>query len=133
MNIAAQTSAVRALQILLTLACGHALVACSTARRLPPVAAAMELTAEPALATGRDVFQAHCHSCHPGGEAGLGPALNNKPLPGFLVRFQVRHGLGAMPAFDETALPAADLDALVAYLAALRRNAPLEPALERRE
>ena len=34
---------------------------------------------------------------HPGGEAGVGPAFTNKPLPMFLVRAQVRYGLGAMP------------------------------------
>jgi len=36
---------------------------------------------------------------HPGGEAGVGPAFTNKPLPMFLVRAQVRYGLGAMPTF----------------------------------
>ena len=46
---------------------------------------------------GRVVFQQHCYRCHPGGEGGLGPSLNDKPAPAFLVRTQVRAGLGAMP------------------------------------
>ncbi|MDC4226474.1 MAG: cytochrome c [Candidatus Manganitrophus sp.] len=57
----------------------------------------------------------------PEGEAGLGPALNNKPLPGWMIRFQVRHGLGAMPAFSEKEISDRELDDLViAYLKAFR-------------
>ena len=65
---------------------------------------------------------AHCHQCHPGGAAGLAPSINDKPLPGFLMRFQVRHGLGAMPSFDEQVIPEPELDALIAYLLELRRQ-----------
>ncbi|WDT80226.1 MAG: cytochrome c [Candidatus Manganitrophus sp.] len=50
---------------------------------------------------GETIFMHACNQCHPKGEAGLGPALNNKPLPAFMIRFQVRHGLGAMPAFSK--------------------------------
>ncbi|HJP61658.1 MAG TPA: cytochrome c, partial [Gemmatimonadaceae bacterium] len=60
--------------------------------------------------------------CHPGGAAGLGPPLNNKPAPAFVIRFQVRHGLGAMPAFDSTQISDADLHAVAEYLKALRRS-----------
>lgn len=98
---------------------------CSSARRVPPVAPSSDLTAHPDAARGEVLFQRYCHSCHPHGEGGLGPALNNKPLPGFLTRFQVRHGLGTMPAFSEEILPAPDLDAIVAYLAVLRANGPV--------
>ena len=35
------------------------------------------------------------------GEAGLGPEINDKPLPGFLIKFQVRHGMGTMPSFKK--------------------------------
>jgi mono/diheme cytochrome c family protein len=71
---------------------------------------------------GERVFMAQCQQCHPGGAAGLGPAINNKPLPAFLIRYQVRRGLGAMPEFDEAVISDADLDALVAYLQELRRQ-----------
>jgi mono/diheme cytochrome c family protein len=53
------------------------------------------------LIAGQQVFLTHCHQCHPGGEAGLGPALNNRPLPDFLTRMQVRGGIGVMPGFSE--------------------------------
>lgn len=73
-------------------------------------------------AAGRRAFARHCHECHPGGDAGLGPAINNKPLPQGLIKLQVRHGLGAMPAFSAEHLSDAELDAITAYLVALRRS-----------
>jgi hypothetical protein len=39
-----------------------------------------------------------------------------------MVSFQARHGMGAMPAFTEEELPKPDLEAVEAYLKALRRN-----------
>lgn len=96
------------------------ILGCGSARRGEPLAGPLSLSEDARL--GRLVFAAHCHQCHPGGEAGLGPALNNKPLPGFLIRMQVRHGLGAMPSFSNIQIPERDLDNLVAYLDALRRG-----------
>lgn len=109
---------VRALVVIVALAAAL-LAGCATARRGEPFAPAPAI-ADPVVARGQRVFFAQCHSCHPQGQGGLGPALNNKPLPGFLVKLQVRHGLGAMPRFEASRLPAEDLDALVAYLKALR-------------
>lgn len=94
---------------------------CGSARRSEPIVASV-VPADARLANGRKVFLAHCHACHPHGEAGVGPALNNKPAPGFLIRTQVRRGLGAMPAFPREAIADGDLDDLVAYLKALRGN-----------
>lgn len=96
------------------------LTGCS-ARRSEPIAGPFE-AGSPVLARGEVAFDQHCSRCHPGGERGLAPAINNKPLPGFLMKFQVRHGAGAMPAFSERELPKEDLDALVKYLKTLRRN-----------
>lgn len=62
----------------------------------------------------------HCSQCHPGGEAGVGPAINDKPLPGFLIRFQVRQGLGAMPAFSIERITDDQLTDVITYLQALR-------------
>jgi mono/diheme cytochrome c family protein len=53
--------------------------------------------------------------------AGLGPALNNKPLPGFAIRYQIRNGMGAMPAFDEEKISDKEAKNIVAYLKALRK------------
>lgn len=61
-----------------------------------------------------------CHKCHPGGEAGLGPAINNKPLPDFLKRVQIRHGLGVMPSFAKEEISDQELEALLDYMTALR-------------
>jgi mono/diheme cytochrome c family protein len=95
------------------------LAGCGSARRGEPLTG---VVAAPliALDTGRLVFMQECHRCHPGGEAGLGPSLNDKPLPGFLMKFQVRHGLGVMPGFDEERISDEQLDQLIGYLQALR-------------
>lgn len=97
-----------------------ALLGCS-ANRSEPIRGALDVS-DPKVAHGRIVFMAKCYKCHPGGDAGLGPAINNKPLPGFLVRYQTRHGLGAMPPFDKDEISDGDLDDVTAYLKALRRN-----------
>lgn len=93
---------------------------CGSARRGEAVGAPVQL-ANASDQRGQKVFMAHCSQCHPGGAGGLGPALNDKPLPGAMIRFQVRHGLGAMPAFSEQQISDAELNDLVAYLVALRR------------
>ena len=100
-----------------------ALAGCSTSRREEPLAGPLPL-ADPQLVNGRQVFMANCYECHPGGSAGLGPSLNDKPLPAFAIRTQVRKGFGAMPAFDDTRIPQPDLDNLVAYLQMLRQHKP---------
>jgi mono/diheme cytochrome c family protein len=105
----------------LTLAAALVLLTGCSARRSEPISGPF-VPATPVLAQGEIAFDEHCSRCHPGGEKGLAPAINNKPLPGFLMKFQVRHGLGAMPAFSEREIPPEELDALVKYLKALRRH-----------
>ena len=72
-----------------------------------------------AVEHGEVVYMEHCQKCHPAGEAGLGPAIN--PVPQFLKRFQVRHGLGVMPAFSEEVISKKDLRDLLAYLKAWKK------------
>ena len=100
-----------------------ALGACVTARRMEPLAPPLD-TSDPKVARGQKVFFQHCHQCHPHGQGGLGPAIVNKPLPEFLMKFQVRHGLGTMPSFGAEKIPSDDLDALMAYIKAVRGNPP---------
>ena len=95
--------------------------ACASARRSEPIRGEMP-AASVSFAEGRRAFMRHCHACHPGGEAGLGPALNNKPLPTSLIKFQVRHGLGVMPAFKAEDIAPDELDSITAYLSALRKS-----------
>ncbi|CAN5184400.1 hypothetical protein BH24GEM2_BH24GEM2_17020 [soil metagenome] len=94
---------------------------CGSARRGEPLRGTLAIT-HPQVAAGERVYMAKCQQCHPGGEGGLGPAINNKPLPGWLIKFQVRNGLGTMPAFSSAEIPAPELDALVDYLQTLRRH-----------
>jgi mono/diheme cytochrome c family protein len=94
--------------------------ACGSARRAAPLLGPLPVSSE--QKEGRRLFLDRCDFCHPGGEAGLGPALNNKPLPGTAIRMQVRKGLGAMPDFTEQELPDPELDRVVDYVLALRRH-----------
>lgn len=99
-----------------------ALAACGSSRRSVPVAGPMQI-ADPQVALGERVFMRECSACHPRGEAGLAPGLNNKPLPEFYIKFQVRNGLGAMPSFSEEQVTAEELNAIVEYLEHMRRRA----------
>jgi mono/diheme cytochrome c family protein len=89
------------------------------ARRSMPLRGPLSLE-DKQVKKGQVVFMQYCHSCHPHGEGGLGPAIN--PAPSFGKRFQVRHGLGVMPDFDKDAISSEQLDQLVAYLKVLKRN-----------
>lgn len=112
----------RSKEILLSaLASAALLLSACSGRRSEPLRGGLDVS-DPKVSHGQIVYMQRCDKCHPGGDAGLGPALNNKPLPGFLIAFQARHGLGAMPPFAEDALSKADLEDVEAYLKALRRN-----------
>ena len=123
----------RALSLLvLAPALGLAL-SCSTARRSEPVAARPVALTDARLARGHLVYMENCQKCHPGGEAGAGPSINNVPLPGLALRTRVRSrafflGVGRMPSFKKNEISPEQLDDLVAYLKALRRADP-DPAL----
>jgi mono/diheme cytochrome c family protein len=69
---------------------------------------------------GRVLYMQYCQKCHPQGEGGLGPAMNHIPHPP--KRWQVRLGLGAMPAFNKEQISKKELDNLMAYVKALRQN-----------
>lgn len=95
------------------------LASCSTRRGVPytePLGAVSEEVAQ-----GKVLYDTYCNTCHPGGSSGLGPALNNKPLPGFAIRFQIRRGVGVMPAFSEEVISDDEAKKLVAYMKALRK------------
>ena len=109
--------------LVLLLAAPIVLLAGCSARRSEPVVGPLDLPSAD-VRQGEVAFDRHCSHCHPGGERGLAPAINNKPLPGFLIKFQVRRGIGAMPAFSEQEIGDQELDALVAYLKTLRRQNP---------
>ena len=94
---------------------------CGSARRSDPFAGDLDRK-DRQIARGQVVFMQKCQKCHPGGEGGLGPSLNDKPAPGFAIKFQVRNGLGAMPSFPESEISREELDDLVEYMIELRNN-----------
>jgi mono/diheme cytochrome c family protein len=95
------------------------LPACGVEHRSAPAVGAF-VPANAEQARGERVYFMFCHQCHPGGAAGLGPALNDKPLPTFAMRTQIRAGAGAMPSFSDRDISDSDADAVVAYVVALR-------------
>jgi mono/diheme cytochrome c family protein len=99
------------------------LAACST-RRGEPIKGPLN-TNDYAVKTGQAIFMKNCQKCHPGGEAGVGPALN-KPMTGFSIRMQVRHGFGPMPAFKKRDISKGEMDYLIAYMKALRKHKKVE-------
>lgn len=115
------TERITAIASVIILAC--ALTACGSQRRGEPVAGRMDLH-DASLRAGQAVFDEHCYKCHLQGEGGMSPIINNKPLPKFLMRFQVRYGLGAMPAFSRKQISDRELEDLLNYLVALRRHGP---------
>lgn len=86
--------------------------------------------ADPQIALGQRVFAVQCHQCHPNAHEGLAPSIVGTPIPGWLIRVQVRQGLGQMPAFSDEELGDEALDAIIAYLSALR-DAPPDGAVAR--
>lgn len=71
---------------------------------------------------GQVLYMRHCQKCHPFGEGGLAPAISSNPAPGFVKRFQIRHGLGVMPSFKENELSKAESRSIIQYLKALKQN-----------
>ena len=96
------------------------LVGCGSARRSEPIKGSVAIN-DPRVKHGRDIWMMKCNRCHPGGEAGLGPATNDKPRPEVLIATQIRTGLGAMPAFTEQEMSDAEVAAVIAYMKATRR------------
>jgi mono/diheme cytochrome c family protein len=93
---------------------------CESARRTEPIAYP-RLDAE--ATAGEVVFARHCHMCHPHGEAGVGPALDDKPLPDAAIELQIRTGVvgaGTMPPFPPDVVSDEEIELILAYLKAIR-------------
>lgn len=97
------------------------LVACGSARRSEPIVGPMKMT-DASVQRGKILFDMHCFKCHTQGAGGMAPALNDKPLPRALIRFQIRQGLGTMPAFSKQDLSDRDVEAILDYMVALRHH-----------
>ena len=106
--------------LLVALLFGMRMSSCS-APKTAPLSEVIELPTEK-LRQGRVLFDEYCASCHPNGMAGVGLAIINKPLPENLIRFQIRNGIGVMPAFDEKMLSDEQVESIAEYLVFLRKG-----------
>jgi mono/diheme cytochrome c family protein len=95
------------------------LAACGKTQRGEPKAPELQPRSHE-VAYGGMLFRKFCYQCHPNGAGGLGPAINNKPLPEIAIRTQIRKGVGSMPSFDETWLNDEEVAAIAKYVQALR-------------
>lgn len=99
---------------------GIRLSSCS-APKMVPLAEVTKMPTEK-LQQGRVLFDEYCATCHPGGMGGVGFAIINKPLPEDLIQFQIRNGIGVMPAFDENVLTDEEVESIAEYLVYLRKG-----------
>src|SRR5690242_11621515 len=109
---------------------GMTVAGCRSVRRGEPIVGQLQST-DPDVQHGKIVFARRCYSCHPGGEGGLGPGLNDKPLPVFAMKLQVRTGIvgfGVMPSFDKHKIPSEDLSDLMKYIKAVRKQSTPQTA-----
>lgn len=98
---------------------------CGSARRSEPLRG--PLTLQDQAQRGQVVFMQNCHKCHPGGEAGVGPSINNIPLTKGLLKFRVRSrafflGVGRMPSFKKHEISKQELNDLVHYIKILKKH-----------
>lgn len=92
------------------------LIALLAVAALPALAHAQDAPGEPKH--GFQLFMADgCYQCHGTvGQGGQGPTLGRLKLPPPAFQQLVRRPAGAMPAYSEKVLPAADLADIYAYL-----------------
>jgi mono/diheme cytochrome c family protein len=98
---------------------------CGSARRSEPLRGPLTLNEQ--TKRGQVVFMQQCHKCHPGGEAGVGPSINNVPLTGGLIKLRVRYrafllGVGRMPSFKKHEISREELNDLVRYIKVLKKH-----------
>lgn len=106
----------------------HTLAAAGCIVLLGPIApgAAAQPASRPTalVAAGHDLFKSRgCYECHGyvgQGSLTTGPALAPLRLPLEGVRAYVRHPAGQMPPYSASLLPDSEVEAIVAYLKALK-------------
>lgn len=67
-------------------------------------------------ASGKTSFDIACGSCHPGGDADLGPSLKGHALTVAHMTKQIREGSGRMKPIDTTTLPEDQMKGLMVYM-----------------
>jgi mono/diheme cytochrome c family protein len=71
-------------------------------------------------ASGKESFDRACGTCHPGGDADLGPAIKGHALSMADMTKQIREGSGRMQPVDENKLPEAEMKGVMVYLATIQ-------------
>jgi mono/diheme cytochrome c family protein len=97
------------------------LAACTPAKQTASEISPMRMS-DTAIQTGERLYNTYCYKCHAMGTGGLGFSLNDKPLPRFAIRLQIRHGLGYMPAFSEEVLSDQQVEEIIDYVIAMRHH-----------
>ena len=69
--------------------------------------------------SGKESYDRACGTCHPGGDADLGPAIKGHMLTMADMTKQIREGSGRMQPVDETKLPEAEMKGVMVYLATI--------------
>lgn len=91
-------------------------IASCVVRKSEPVQQKEFVPEDERTVNGEKMYMIHCQKCHPMGEGGLGPAVNPNPAPGFVKRFQMRHGIGVMPGFKTHEISRKDLKDISRYM-----------------
>jgi mono/diheme cytochrome c family protein len=101
--------------------CGGAKTGASaTPTPLPPALVITDGAEWQSLAdAGKTSFDSSCGSCHPGGEADLGPSLKGHAIPLAEMTRQIREGSGRMKPIEPTQLPEDRMRGLMVYLSTL--------------
>jgi mono/diheme cytochrome c family protein len=68
---------------------------------------------------GKESYDRACGTCHPGGEADLGPALKGEKTRSAKMTKQIREGSGKMAPIGEDKLPESEMKGLLVYLSTL--------------
>lgn len=68
---------------------------------------------------GKTSFENACDTCHPGGDADLGPKLIGHAEPSKKMIRQIRKGSGRMAPIGPDKLPEAEMKGLIVYLATI--------------
>lgn len=69
-------------------------------------------------ASGKELYEKVCGRCH-SPEVGVGTAIQGRELPASYVKFIVRNGFNAMPAFPASYIDDQSLDEVAKYISSL--------------
>lgn len=81
-----------------------------------PAAATERLDSRPMFKSGEDAWKKTCAACHSGTEHAVGPDLIELEHDADTLKYFARNGYGPMPAFTESMIDDATMDAITSYV-----------------